>query len=127
MLLLARGRGGRDQAGLISGRLVCGFEAAVRRCTRAEKWKGWRGQWQGGQLHLQRQVVIGGRAVHPQPPAARAAVKQHPPPFGADGDRHRLHAARAASLPVTGDVAVQLPGPRQLGQVVAGGTCRRRQ
>jgi hypothetical protein len=80
---------------------------------------GWRGQWQRGQLHQQQHVVIGGRAVHPQPPAARAAVNQHPPAFAADGDRDRLHAARAVSLPVTGNVAVKMPGPQAAGTVVA--------
>jgi hypothetical protein len=105
--------------GLLSGRPVCGRGAMARRRGRAGVRDGWRGQWQRGQLHQQQHVVIGGRAVHPQPPAAGAAVNQHPPAFAADGDRDRLHAARAVSLPVTGDVAVKVPGPQAAGTVVA--------
>jgi hypothetical protein len=37
----------------------------------------------------------------------------------ADGDGDRLHAARAAGLPVAGDVAIQVPGPQAAGAVIA--------
>ncbi len=76
-------------------------------------------QRQRRQLNQQQHVVIGRRAVHPQPPAVRAAVNQHPLVLAADGDRDRLHGARAASLPVTGDVAIKVPGPQAAGAVVA--------
>jgi hypothetical protein len=46
-------------------------------------------------------------------------VNQHPPPFAADGDRYRLHASRAVTLPVTGDIAIKVPGPQAAGTVVA--------
>jgi hypothetical protein len=104
---------------VLSGRPVCGRGAGAWRRGRAEVRNGRRGQRQRGQLHQQQNVVIGGGAVHPQPPAARAAVNQHPPSFAADGDRYRLHAAGAASLPVTGDIAIKVPGPQAAGTVVA--------
>jgi hypothetical protein len=100
-------------------RTVRGREAGPGRAGRAEIRDGRRGQRQRGQLHQQQHVVIGGRAVHPQPPAAGAAVNQHPPALAADGDRYRLHAARAAGLPVTGDVAIKVPGPQAAGTVVS--------
>ena len=48
-------------------------------------------------------------------------VNQHPPAFAAHGDRYRLHGAGAASLPVTRDVAVKVPGPQAARTMVAVG------
>jgi len=105
----------------VSVGLGCGLEAATRRRGPAVVRDRRRGEGQRGQLHEQQDVVIAGRAVHPQSPAARAAVNQHPPAFAADGDRYRLHGTGAAGLPVTRDVAVKVPGPQATRAMVAVG------
>src|SRR5215469_7313454 len=66
-----------------------------------------------------RRAEPGAARFHPQPPAMRAAMNQHPPVFPADGDRDRLHAAWAAGLPVTRGVAIKVPGPQATGAMVA--------
>jgi hypothetical protein len=70
-------------------------------------------------LQQEQHVVIGGCPVHSQPAAPGAAVYQHPLAFAANGDGYRLHAPGALSLPVTGDVAIKMPGPEAAGTVVA--------
>lgn len=107
--------------GLTSGRTLRGPGVLARLCAWTEVRNGWRGQRQRGQLDQQQDVVIGGCAVHPQPSAAGAAVDQHPAAFAADGDRYRLHTARAVSLPVSGGVAIKVPGPQAAGTMVAMG------
>src|SRR5689334_17547636 len=106
---------------LVSVGLGCVVETVTRRGGRAEVREGRRGEGQRSQLHEQQRVVIAGRAVHPEPPAARATVNQHPPAFAADGHRYRLHGARAVRLPVTRDVAVKVPGPQAARAMVAVG------
>jgi hypothetical protein len=106
---------------LTSGRMLRGPGAMAGRCGRTGVRDRWCGQRQRGQLHQQQHVVIGGCPVHPQPSAACAAVDQHPAALAADGDRYRLHTARAVSLPVTGDIAVKMPGPQAAGTVIAVG------
>jgi hypothetical protein len=45
-------------------------------------------------LHQQQHVVIGGRAIHPQPAAVRAAVNQHP----AIRLRHNAHTETSGEM-----------------------------
>jgi len=106
---------------ITSGRMLYGPGALGRRGGRAEVRERWCGQRQRGQLHKQQHAVIGGCPVHPQPPAACATVNQHPAAFATDGDRYRLHAARAVGLPVAGNISIKMPGPQAARTVIAMG------
>jgi len=89
-------------------------------------WRGWggerdgrHGEWQRRQLHQQQHVVVGSRAVQPQPAAAGAAMYQHPATFAAYRDRDRLHAARAIGLSVARNIAIKVLGPQATGTMIA--------
>jgi hypothetical protein len=86
---------------------------------------GRRGERQRRELDQQQHIVIGGRSVHPQSAAARAAVNEHPPVLAANRDGYRLHASRAISLAVTWGVAIKVPGPQAAWAVVAVRSARR--
>jgi hypothetical protein len=48
-------------------------------------------------------------------------VDQYPAAVSTHRYRDRLHAGRALSLPITGDVAVEVPGPQRAGAAIAMG------
>ena len=83
------------------------------------------GQRQRGQLHQQQQVVITGNPVEPKATTVGTSVDEHPPALPANRDGDRLHPAGAGSAPITGDVAIEVPGPKAGGAVIAMGCARR--
>ena len=83
------------------------------------------GQRQRGQLHQQQQVVITGNPVEPKATTVGTSVDEDPPALPANGDGDRLHPAGAGSAPITGDVAIEVPGPKAGGAVIAMGCARR--
>jgi hypothetical protein len=93
----------------------------------------WRRQWrqercrqrQRGQLQQRQHVVVGSGLVQPEAAAVGTSMDQHPAALAADGDRDRLHTARAAGFPVPRHVAVEVLGPQAAGTVVAMGGTRR--
>jgi hypothetical protein len=76
-------------------------------------------------LHQQQQVVIAGNPVEPKATAVHTSVDEDPPALPTDGDGDRLHPARAACAPITGDVAIEVPGP-EAGRAVIAMRCARR-
>jgi hypothetical protein len=87
------------------------LDSAVLLRRRADMRNRCHGQRQRCQLEQQQHVVIGGCPVHPQPPAAGAAMDEHPSAIAADGHGYRLHATGALGLAIAGHVAVEVPRP----------------
>ncbi len=104
---------------------VCGSTWLAVDVWRPERRQERRRQRQCGKLQQRQHVVVGSGLVQPEAAAVGTSVDQHPAALAADGDRDRLHTARAAGFPVPRHVAVEVLGPQAVGTVVAMGGTRR--